>query len=108
MMRYLVHSRDRLFIKGYGLFFKINISKNFLIMLNNLEQMHLKLLQKVQFKKQQKQLVIWLVTKLLIELRKSQKLYHKIIQIKLQINMKNKYLKKDMYLQEKDTKLMMN
>ena len=47
MMRYLVHSRDRIFIKGYGLFFKINISKNFLIMLNNLEQMHLKLLQKV-------------------------------------------------------------
>ena len=46
MMRYLVQPRDRIFIKGYGLFFKINISKNFFIMLNNLEQMHLKLLQK--------------------------------------------------------------
>ena len=34
--------------------------------------MHLKLLQKESFKKQQKQLVIWLVIKLLIELRKSQ------------------------------------
>ena len=98
MMHYLVQSRNRIFVKGYGLFSKINISKNFLIMLNNLEQMHLKLLQKELFKKQQKQLVIWLVTKLLIELRKSQKLYHKIIQIKLQMNMKNTYLKKDMYL----------
>ena len=36
-------------------------------MLNNLEQMHLKLLQKELFKKQQKQLVIWLVTKLLAD-----------------------------------------
>ena len=40
-------------------------------MLNNLQQMLLKLLQKGQFKTQQKQLVILLVIKLLIELRKS-------------------------------------
>ena len=40
-------------------------------MLNNLQQMLLKLLQKEQFKTQQKQLVTLLVIKLLIELRKS-------------------------------------
>ena len=34
----------------------------------NLQQIHLKFLQREQFKKQQKQLVIWLVIKLLIEL----------------------------------------
>ena len=75
MTRYSVHSRDRIFVKGYGfLSFARNISKNigknisknlsskyrvrnFLIMLNSLLQMHLKLLQKEPFKKQQKQLV---------------------------------------------------
>ena len=35
-----------------------NTVKNFLITLNNLPQIHFKLLQKKQFKKQQKQLVI--------------------------------------------------
>ena len=39
------------------------------MMLKNLPQMHLKLLQKVSFKKQQKQLVILLVIKLLLKLR---------------------------------------
>ena len=36
-----------------------------LIVLKNLQQMHLNMLQKEQFKKQEKQLVIWLVIKLL-------------------------------------------
>ena len=49
----------------------VNTAKNF-IMLNNLQQMHLKILQKRLFKKEQKQLVISLIIKLLIELRKSQ------------------------------------
>ena len=35
----------------------VNTTKNVLIMLNNLQQMCLKLLQKEQFKKEQKQLV---------------------------------------------------
>ena len=58
-----------MFLKGYGfLSFARNVgknivkniskAKNFLIMLKNLQQMHLKLLQKDSFKKQQKQLVI--------------------------------------------------
>ena len=42
-------------------------------MLNNLLQMHLKLLQKEQFKKHQKQLVISLEIKLLIKLQESPK-----------------------------------
>ena len=60
MMRYLVQSRDRIFIKGCGLlsFAKnmgknidkdiskyVHTAKNFLIMLRNLPQMHLKLLR---------------------------------------------------------------
>ena len=75
MTRYLVQSRDQMFLKGYrflssaksmGKNIGKNISKNvagkycqkFLIMLNNLQQMRLKQLQKQCFKKQQKQLVI--------------------------------------------------
>ena len=42
-------------------------------MLNNLQQILLKLFQKEQFKKQQKQLLIRLVIKLLIELPKFKK-----------------------------------
>ena len=75
MTRYSVQPRDRIFVKGYGFlsFTKNmgrnigkNVSKNlsskyhqsFLIMLNNLVQKDLKLLQKEQFKKQRKQMVI--------------------------------------------------
>ena len=82
-MRYLVQPKCRIFVKNYGLLSLAknmgkNIGKNnseklsgkygpgmlaicvrnFLIMLNNLQQMQLKLLQKESFKKQQKELVI--------------------------------------------------
>ena len=103
MTRYSVQPTDRIFVKGYGFLVKIkvkvwvvNIAKNFLIMLKNLQQMHLKLLQKVSFKKQQKQLVIWLAIKLLIELQKFQKIHNKIFQRQLQMNMTKKHLKKNM------------
>ena len=58
-MRYLFYPKDRIFVKGYGfLSFAKNISKNirknisknvntarnFLIILNNMQQMHLKLI----------------------------------------------------------------
>ena len=124
MTRYSIQSRDRIFVKGYGfLSFAKNMGKNvgknrskslsgkyshFLIMLNNLQQMRLKLLQKEQFNKQQKQLVIWLVIKLLTELRGFQKIHNKIIQRKLQMRMIKKYLKKDMSPQKKDNKLLIN
>ena len=44
--------------------------------------------------------------KLLIELRKSQKHYDKIIQKQLQMSMIKNYLNKDTYLQKKDRKLL--
>ena len=69
MTRYSVQPRNRVFVKGYGFLsfaknmyrnigknisknLSSNLVKNFLIMPNNLLQMHLKLFQKVQFKKQ--------------------------------------------------------
>ena len=57
--------------------------------------MLLKLLQKEQFKKQQNQLDIWLVTKLLIKNSKNQKIYNKIIQKQLQMTMMKEYLEKE-------------
>ena len=72
MQRYSVQPRDKIFVKSCG-FLSIaktmgenigkNISKslnnkysqNLLIMVNNLQQMHLKLLQEDSFKKQRKQ-----------------------------------------------------
>ena len=71
-MCYSVQPRDQIFVKGYGFLnfaenisvkisvksSVVNIARNLLIMLKNLKQMHLKLLQKESFKKQQKQLVI--------------------------------------------------
>ena len=59
-----------------------NVSKNFFF-------------QKESFKKQQKQLVIWLVIKLLTELRKFQKTHNRIIQKQIQMEMIKKYLKKE-------------
>ena len=53
--------------------------------------MHLKLLQKEQFKEQQKQLVILLEIRLLIRLENAQKLYNRIIQKQ----MKKKYSEKN-------------
>ena len=68
--------------------------------------MRLKLLQKEQFKKQQKQLVISLVIKLLIELQKFQDIHNKIIQKQLQMSTKKKYLKEGIYLKMKDKKFL--
>ena len=87
-MRCSVQPRYRIFVKGYGfLVFAKNMgksigeiisknlrgkntAKNFLIMINNLQQMHLKVLRKEQFNKQQKQLVIRLVIKPLMNMTK--------------------------------------
>ena len=51
----------------------VNAAKNFLIKLRNLQQMHLKLVQKDQFKKHRKQLVISSVIRVLTELLKFEK-----------------------------------
>ena len=84
MTPYSVHSKDWIFVKGYGFFsFVKNIGRNiskslsekysqkFLIMLNKMQLIYLKLLQKGQFQKQQKHLVIWFAIKLLVKLQKS-------------------------------------
>ena len=109
MMKYSVQLRDRIFVKGYGfLCFAKNIGKNIskhlaaniarnFIMLKDLQQMHLRLLQKEKFKRQHKQLVIWLVIKLLTELRKFQKIRNKIVRKQLQIS-KIKKIPKERYI----------
>ena len=124
MTRYSVQPRDRIFVKGYAfLSYPKNMGKNIgkntgknlsgkysqklLDHAKKLQQMHLKLLKKEQFKKQQKQLVIWLVIKLLIKSRGFQKGRNKLIQKQLQMSMIKKYQKKDIYLQKKDKKLLM-
>ena len=63
--------------------------------------------QNEQFKKQWKQMVIWLVKKLLIEFKKFPTIHNRIIQKQLQMKMIKKYLKNDIYLQKKDRILLM-
>ena len=57
--------------------------------------------------KRQMKLMVWLVTKLLTELWKFQKIDCKIIHRQLQISIIKKHQKKDIYLQEKDRKSLM-
>ena len=80
----------------------VNTAKNVLIILNNPLEMHLKLSQNRQLKGQQRKLVTQLVTKSLIQLQKTQTIYKL-----LQMSTIKKYLKKDIYLQKKDRKLLM-
>ena len=121
-MRYSVQHRCGIFVKGYKFFsFAKNNDKNFgrnvtkiligiytpvtlaapqklLIMLKKYATDAFKTSPKRLFKKQQKQLVILVVIKLLIELGNFQKIQNKIIQKKLQLSMIKKYLKKNIYL----------
>ena len=52
--------------------------------------------------------MILLVIKLLIKSQTFQKIYNKIIHRQLQMNMIKKYLKREIYLQKKDKKLLIN
>ena len=96
MTRYWVHPRDKIFAKGYRFFsFAKNKGKNngkniikslsnkysqeLLDHAKNLQAIHLALLQNQSLKKQQSQLVIWLVMKLLIKLQNFQQIHNKII-----------------------------
>ena len=58
----------------------VNIARTFLVMLNNLQQMRLKLLKKKAIQKHQKQLEISLVIKLLTNFKSLQKIHDKAIQ----------------------------
>ena len=80
--------------------------KNLLTQLKNLQQMQQRLLQKEQFKKQPKQLEIYLAIKLLIRLQVHQK--NHAMKNHYQLRSIKKYQKKDIYLQKKDNKLLMN
>ena len=108
-----------MFVKGYGFlsFNKIMGKNNGKILSSKYSQKlldhakqsatdALKMIQKKQFKKQLNKLLIWLLIKLLIKLQKSQKIRRKILQIQLEV--KRKYLEKDIYLHKKDRKLLMN
>ena len=109
-MRYSIQPRDQIFVKSYEFFAKNigkNISKNVIGKYRQKILDHLKPLPKEQFKKEQKQLVIWLVTKLLIKSWKFQSICNKIIQRELEMNMIMKNLKKDIYLQKRNRKLLM-
>ena len=120
-MCYSVQPRDQIFVRDYGFFsFAKNIGKNIgnnisKNLIGKYSQKHLHsakhsatdLLQKMWFKKQQKQLVSWLVIKPLIKLHKSEKLYNKIVQIQLEISMIKKYLKREINVQRKFKKLSM-
>ena len=74
-MRYSIEAKYRIYVNGYGfLSFAKNIDKSVngkysqtLFDSAKKSTTDAKLLQKEQFKKQQKQLVIWLVIKLLIK-----------------------------------------
>ena len=118
MMRYSVQHRYGIFVKVYKCFSFAknnhenvgrNIIKNLsgkytpvmlaarqklLIMLKKYATDALKTSPKRLFKKQQKQLVILLGIKLLIELGNFQKIQNKVIQKKLQLSMIKKYLKR--------------
>ena len=56
----------------------------------------------------QKKQVILLVIKLLIKLRGFEKIHNKIIQRQSKMSMIKKYFKKEIYLQKKNKKLLMN
>ena len=122
-MGYSVQPRDRIFGKHHGfLSFAKNMGKNIGKKIRkNLSGKYSQKLHKTLFEqtkqsavdafktaskriiqKQQKQFMIWFVTKLLIELQNVQKLLNKIIQKKLQMSTIEKYLKKDIYFQKKD------
>ena len=83
-MRYLVESRDRIYVKGYGFSsFAKNIGKNVSNkygkkILNSAKESTtdaIKAASKTAIQKKQKQLVIELVTKLLIKKQMHQKIY---------------------------------
>ena len=109
-----------LLLKNMGKNIGKNISKylsskygqKILITLSNPPQMHLKQLQKRQFKKQKKQLVISLAIKQITELQNSHKLCHRLVQKQLKMKQKildllGKNLNKVKHPKKKDKKILM-
>ena len=101
-MRYSIESRDLIHVEDYGILslakntgesIEKNLSKNwsgkysqnFLNHVENLLRMHLKLLQKKLFKKEQKQLVICLAIKFQITLEPHHQTLQRLSQVRQRI-----------------------
>ena len=107
-MIYSIELRDRIYVKGFGF---LSFAKNIRKSLSN--KYGEKLLDsaknsKEQFKKQQKQLVIWLVIKIADEItgilkKPAKELLNNNDETK-DVSHKKRYI----YLQKKDNKLLMN
>ena len=116
MTRYSVQPRDRIFVKDYGfLSFVRNMGKN---KSKNVRSKYsqklsdhakqsatyvLKTASKRAIQKAAERTGDLIVNKIAEKLQESQKLYYRIIQLQ----MKKKYSEKDMYLQNRDRKLLM-
>ena len=72
-------------------------NQNILSMLNNLQHVHLKLIQTRVIQEKKKHLVFWLVIKLLIKVQEPQELYNKLIQKKVKMSMIKKERQKVIY-----------
>ena len=100
------------FAKNMGKILKKKISKSLSgQLLDHAKQSEtdaIKTSEKEELKKQPKHLVICLVINLLIKSQKFQKIKNKIIPGQLKMSMIKKYAKKDIDLQKKDNKLLMN
>ena len=124
-MRYSVQPRDRIFVKGYEFlsFAKNmvknigkNISKNqiskycqnFLDRAKKYTTGALKTSSKRVVQKTAKAAGDLIGNKIANKITKVPKIYNKIIQRQLQMSMINKYLKKGIYLQNKDNKFLMS
>ena len=84
-----------------------NIAKKFLIMLKNLQEMHLKLLQKKVIQKTAEATGDLIGNKIADKIRKVLKCSQQNNSEQLQISMIKKCVRKDLYLQKKDIKLLM-
>ena len=81
----------------------VNIARKFLDHAKQSATDAFKTLQKEEFKKRHNKLVIWLVKKLPLGSQKFQKTQNGLIHRTMK-----KYLQEDIYLQEKDRKLLIN
>ena len=88
----------------------VNTPKNFLIMLNNLQQVSLKLVSKRLIKKTAEATRDLIGSKIAdgtTDRIQSQKIRNKIIQKQLRMSVIKKHLEKGLYLQNKDKRLLL-
>ena len=121
MTQYSVQPRERIFVKGYGyLSFAKNMGKNTIKnlspkqsqeLLDHAKQSATEALKTSSQRVIQKTAVATgnlIGNKIADKIAKVSRNSHKIIQRQLQMSMTKIYLKKNIYLQKKDSKLLMN